>query len=270
VADHFTLYAQPIVDLATGSRERRELLLRLREPDGRVVGPKAFIGAAERFGLINEIDRWVVGAALALLDAERAEATAYAINVSGLSLGDPGLIALIADGLGHAGIDPARLTVELSEQAAMADIDVARNFVGALREIGAGVALDDFGSGVRSFGCLRELAVGVVKIDGELIRRLPGSERDHVVVKAIADVARAFGMRTVAEHVGSAATLAVLREAGVDFAQGYHLGRPRPARSGHAAPRRRGPRSRTGSGTQAPAAASSSVTRAAAAASRRV
>jgi diguanylate cyclase (GGDEF)-like protein/PAS domain S-box-containing protein len=225
--EHLTLYAQPIVDVATGACVRHELLLRLREPDGGIVPPKAFLPAAERFGLINDIDRWVVGAAIDLIAAADATTT-YAINVSGLSLGDGGLLTLIADGLARAGLDPRRLVVEVAEADAVTDLNVAREFMLGLREIGCLSALDNFGSGFSSFAAVRELPLDLLKIDGELIRPLPGAEHDRVLVKAIVDVARALGMRTVGEHVGSAEALAALRDAGVDLAQGYLLGRPRP------------------------------------------
>jgi len=229
VHEHFKLYAQPIVDLATGTADQHELLLRLREPDGRTITPKAFIGAAERFGLVSEIDRWVIAAAVELIASRPGEPTRYAINMSGLSVADGSVLTLIADELERAQVDPARLVVELSEAAAVADLDGARSFVEGLRQLGVGAALDDFGSGTGSFTCLRELPVEFVKIDSRLIRALPGGEQDVVLAKAIVDVARAFGMRTVAEHVGSAETLALLRRTGVELAQGYHLGRPRPA-----------------------------------------
>jgi EAL domain-containing protein (putative c-di-GMP-specific phosphodiesterase class I) len=229
-SEHLLLFAQPIVDVATGARVHEELLLRLREPDGRIVPPKAFLPAAERFGLINDIDRWVVRAAIALIGARGpADATSFAINISGLSLGDAGLLALIADECSRARVDPARLVVEVAETAAAVDVEVTQSFLRGVRELGAGAALDNFGSGFSSFAWLHELPLDLLKIDGELIRPLPGGEPDRVLVKAIVDVAHALGMRTVAEHVGSAACHAAVRDAGVDLAQGYHLGRPRPA-----------------------------------------
>jgi len=236
--DHFALYAQPIVDVASGASTGIELLLRLCEPDGHIVPPRVFIGAAERFGLINEIDHWVVRTALALIAVRGDEATTYSINVSGLSMGDPGLVSMIAAELERASLDPGRLLVEVTETAAGADFDLAREFVLALRQIGCRSALDDFGTGLDSLRCLRALPVDLVKIDGELIRPLPGDESDRALVKAIIDVSHAFGVQTVAEHVTSEAALAALREIGADFAQGHHLGRPRPALTRQVSPRR--------------------------------
>jgi len=223
---HFRLYAQPILDLASGTLARHELLLRLHEADSTIVLPGAFIGTAERFGLINEIDRWVLGEAIRLLGTH--ERASFSINVSGLSIGDPTLLTLIETQLAHAGVDPARLAFELGEPAALADLDAARAFVTGLRRIGCGAALDDFGAGFGSFACLRQLPVDSVKIDGTFVRALPGDEHDRLLIRAIVDVARGLGIRTVAEQVGSAAALAMLREQGVDFAQGYQIGRPRP------------------------------------------
>ena len=162
---HFALYAQPIVDLATDAVVRHELLLRLREPDGRVAPPKAFMPAAERFGLSNEIDRWVVRSSLELMAASGGR-DGYAINVSGLSIGDAGLVALLGAEIARAGVDPARLMVEITEAAAINDIDATRDFLHGLREIGCGSAIDDFGAGLSSFNHLRELPVDLVKIDG--------------------------------------------------------------------------------------------------------
>jgi diguanylate cyclase (GGDEF)-like protein/PAS domain S-box-containing protein len=222
---HFCLYAQPVMDLASGRANRHELLLRLREADASIVLPREFIGTAERFGLINEIDRWVVREAVRLLAAR--EGSIFSINVSGLSIADPTLLTLIDSELAAAGVDPARLVLELGETAALADLEASRQFVAGLRRIGCGAALDDFGAGFGSFACLRHLPVDFVKIDGEFVRGLPGDEHDRLLVGAIVDVGRGLGIRTIAEEVGSAAALAMLREQGVDFAQGYHIGRPR-------------------------------------------
>jgi len=168
------------------------------------------------------------------------------LNLSGLSIGDAGIVSLLGAELGRSGIDPGRIVVEVTEPAATVDIDLTRDFLRAVGDLGVRSALDDFGSGLSSFGCLRELPVDLVKIDGALIRPLPGGLHDLALVRAIVDVAHAFGMLTVAEHVGSEGALAALRDAGVDFGQGYHLGRPRPAassRAGHVAAAHAGARS---------------------------
>jgi diguanylate cyclase (GGDEF)-like protein/PAS domain S-box-containing protein len=228
--DHFALYEQPIVELETGAVDRHELLLALREPDGRVAPPNDYLAAAERFGLIHEIDRWVIRAAVELIAARGdGDRRGYTLNLSGPSIGERGVVALIGDELAGAGVDPGRLVIEVTEPAATVDLDLTRDFMDAVGELGVRSALDDFGSGLSSFACLRELPVDLVKIDGGLVRPQPGGERDLVLLKAIVDVAHAFGMRTVAEHVSSAAALASLRQTGVDFGQGDHLGRPRPA-----------------------------------------
>jgi EAL domain-containing protein (putative c-di-GMP-specific phosphodiesterase class I) len=227
--ERFELYSQPIVEIASGRVDRYELLLRLREEDGRIVLPGAFVGVAERFGLIGEIDRWVVRRAVAALAAQpRGASCGYMVNLSGVSIGDPQLLPLIAAEIERGGIDPARLVFEVTETAAITDIQTASEFMHGLRRIGCGSALDDFGSGFGSFVYLKHLPVDYLKIDGEFVRNLPGTAQDRALVKAIIDVAHSLGKRTVPECVGSQAALAVLREYGADFAQGYHLGRPRP------------------------------------------
>ena len=210
-AQHFTLYAQPIVDLATGASDRDELLLRLREPDGRVVSPKAFIGPAERFGLIGEIDRWVIRSAAALLGARVGAERGVTINLSARSMGEPGTLELIAGELEAARIDRARLAVEVDAAAASADPEIAREFVLGVHEIGCGSELDTFGSGPHTFECLREVPVDMAKIDGALVRRLPGGKRDRALVRAIVDATHAFGVRVGAVQVAGAQALDVLR-----------------------------------------------------------
>jgi diguanylate cyclase (GGDEF)-like protein/PAS domain S-box-containing protein len=223
----FELYAQPIVELSTSEPHHHELLLRLCD-NGNVVLPGTFIGTAERHGLIKEIDRWVITRAVGLI-AERTESEPrFAVNLSGASVGDPAQHSFIERSVDERGIDPARIIFEVTETAAIADLDAARRLVACLHEIGCSVALDNFGSGFGSFAYLRYLPIDYLKIDGHFIRQLPGSIEERLLVKAIVDVARGLGKRTVAEHAGSDAAIAVLRELGVDFAQGFHLGEPKP------------------------------------------
>jgi diguanylate cyclase (GGDEF)-like protein/PAS domain S-box-containing protein len=226
--DRFELYAQPIFDLATERSDRHELLLRLHDEDNQIVLPGAFIATAERFGLIGEIDRWVVRHAIRLLAREPRSATISMVNLSGISIGDPQLLSLIAAEIDRARVDPARLVFEVTETAAIRDIHVAREFMQGLSRIGCKSALDDFGSGFGSFAHLKHLPVDYLKIDGEFVRHLPGNTQDRALVKAIIDVARSLDMRTIAEHVGSDEASSVLRDHGADYAQGYHLGRPEP------------------------------------------
>jgi len=223
----FELYAQPIVELADPTSSRYELLLRMHE-DGSVVLPGAFIDTAERHGLIGEIDHWVLSEALTVVGRYPDPDAVFAVNVSGASMSDAGLLEMIDRSVAQRAIDPARLILEVTETAAIADLDAARAFVDRLHRIGCQVALDDFGSGFGSFTYLKYLPIDYLKIDGDFIRQLPGSLEDRLLVKAIVDVARGLGKRTVAEHAGSDRAIALLREYGVDFAQGFHLGKPRP------------------------------------------
>ena len=226
--DRFELHAQPITELATGDVRHFELLLRMRDADGTLLMPAGFMPTAERFGVIAEIDRWVVRRAVRILAEDPRGDSTYAVNLSGVSVGDPELLSLIEEEITTAAVDPRRLIFEFTETAAVKDLGASREFTDGLTRIGCGSALDDFGSGFGSFSYLKHLPVQYVKIDGDFVRNLPGSQDDRVLVKAIIDVARGLNKRTVAEFVSSDEALALLSEYGVDFAQGFHLGAPQP------------------------------------------
>jgi diguanylate cyclase (GGDEF)-like protein/PAS domain S-box-containing protein len=229
--DRLILYCQPILDLSTNEICQHELLLRLpdegmREP----LPPSAFLYGAERFGLIQAIDGWVVRKAIGLI-AEHARAgrdLVLNVNLSGKSIGDLKLAALIEEALTETGIDPARLTFELTETAAIANVEDAKAFAGRLRARGCQFALDDFGAGFGSFYYLKNFPFDWLKIDGDFIRSLATSPMDQLVVEAIVSIARGMGKKTVAEFVGDESTVDLLRKIGVDCAQGYHIGVPRP------------------------------------------
>src|SRR3954471_15900258 len=224
--DRFTLYWQPIVDLAGGEATRYELLLRMIGSDGAIVLPGAFIEVAERFGLIGELDRWVIRRAIRLL-AER-EDVQLEVNVSGCSLTDAELPSFVERELSGAGVDPGRLIFEITETSAIADMEQAREFAERLTRLGCRFALDDFGAGFSSFHYLKYLPLDYLKIDGDFVRKLASSPTDRLVVKAMVDIARGMGMKTIAEFVEDAETVELLRELGVDYSQGYHHGRPVP------------------------------------------
>ncbi|HEV2923836.1 MAG TPA: EAL domain-containing protein [Solirubrobacteraceae bacterium] len=228
--DLFVLHYQPIVSLLDGGVSHYEALVRLAdEPHGRLVGPGSFLPAAERYGLVREIDRLVLGKVLALLAEERDERGAsVAINVSTLSVTDGAMLTRIERGLARRGVDPSRLIVEVTETAAISDMGRARAFCEGVQALGCGVALDDFGSGFGSFQYLKNLPFDFLKIDGDFIRALPVSTTDQLVVKALANVVRGMGRLTIAEFVGDGATLALLHDYGVDYAQGFAVGRPAP------------------------------------------
>jgi PAS domain S-box-containing protein len=220
----FELFAQPIIDLTTGATVSHELLLRMRERDGGMRLPGAFLPAAERCGLIRELDRWVIGEAAKLA----GEGHHVELNLSAASLGDPGLYEDFADALIQHSAEPANIGVELTETAIMQDEELAGTFIERLGTLGCELALDDFGTGFGGFGYLKRLPVDFLKIDIEFVRDLRTNMASRHVVQAVVGLAAAFGHRTVAEGVEDEQTLDMVREMGVDLAQGYGIGRPAP------------------------------------------
>lgn len=230
--DGFELFLQPIMDLASGRISQYEALLRLADEGGSYVLPGAFLDVAERFGLMRDIDRWVVRRAVRLAaELERAGIDAgLEVNLSARALADSEILDLIRRELAAAGVAPARLIFEITETAAAAGIGRAQQFILSLKALGCRFALDDFGVGFSSFSHLKLLPVDYLKIDGSFIRQLPRDVVDQHLVRAMVEVAHGLGKRTVAEFVGDAETVAVLRKLGVDYAQGWHVGKPRPVR----------------------------------------
>jgi diguanylate cyclase (GGDEF)-like protein/PAS domain S-box-containing protein len=229
--DRLILHCQPILDLGTNQICQYELLLRLpNDRGGEPLLPSTFLYAAERSGLILSIDGWVIRRAIALIAAHTRAGRKLVLNVnlSGKSIGDRRLAALIEEALAEAGIDPARLTFELTETAAIANVEEAKIFANRLRSQGCHFALDDFGAGFGSFSYLKNFPFDCLKIDGDFIRGLTTSTVDQLVVRALVDIARGMGKKTVAEFVTDEKTAGLLRKLGVDSAQGYHIGMPRP------------------------------------------
>ena len=233
--DLFVLHYQPIVSLTDGGVVHYEALLRLAdEPEGRLIAPARFLPAAERYGLITEIDRMVLEKVTAMLGSGGGQSgvgecgVGVAMNLSALSVTEGGMLSDIQRALERHGADPARLVVELTETAAISDMKRASAFCAGVHELGSSIALDDFGVGFGSFGYLKRLPFRYLKIDGDFIRGLPGSPTDQLVVKALVAVVHGMGSQAIAECVGDEATLCLLRRYGVDFAQGFHVGRPRP------------------------------------------
>jgi len=215
------VYAQPIFDLRKECVAREELLVRMLDENDDVIPPSSFLPTAERLGLITDIDRLVLAKAVEL--AGRSQP--IAVNVSGASLADPRLIAdvraAIADGL-----NPAWLDFEITETAAITNMDHARNFAQAVTAMGCGLGLDDFGTGFSSFSYLKELPIQHLKIDIEFIRELPRSPTDQRLVQALVQFAKAFGQETVAEGIEDSETLGMVRAFEIDYAQGFHIGEP--------------------------------------------
>jgi EAL domain-containing protein (putative c-di-GMP-specific phosphodiesterase class I) len=224
----FELLAQPIRGLAPGSGDVYELLLRLRAIDGDLIPPGSFLPDAERFELIQQIDRWVFDRAIHILAEQRAlgHDIVLSVNMSGKTLGDPNILDDLGSMIADCPVEPGRLIVEVTETAAIINIDKARVVARGLRDLGCRFALDDFGAGFASFYYLKHLDFDYLKIDGEFIRNLPQNPTDQLVVRSVVDIARGVGAQTIAEFVADDETVDCLRALGVDYGQGYHLGRP--------------------------------------------
>ena len=227
-SEGFVMVAQPILDLHTGAVNRYELLLRLEGADGELIPPGEFLHIAERFRLIQAIDRWVVTQAISVLEAWQLAGcdNALEVNISGASMTDPAVIDFIEQRVWAADFDARLLVFEITETAAIVNMHQARTFAERLSLLGCQFALDDFGSGFGSFRYLKHFPTSCLKIDGEFIRNLTTSETDQVTVKAIVEIAAGLGKHTVAEFVEDSETMAMLEALGVDYVQGYHIGKP--------------------------------------------
>jgi diguanylate cyclase (GGDEF)-like protein/PAS domain S-box-containing protein len=230
--DRFVVHAQPIAEIATGAISQYELLLRMQDEHGQVVPATAFLATAERFDLVQEIDRWMIRKAIHLIAERSAHGSHHKleVNISAKSIADPDLPSMIESELHESGINPSLLILEITETTAIANMDEAVDFATRLSRLGCGFALDDFGRGFGSFYYLKHLPLNYLKIDGDFIRNLAHNLVDQQVVKAVVQVAKALGYKTIAEHVQDEATILALRHYGVDYMQGYHVGRPRAVR----------------------------------------
>jgi len=236
--DRLRLATQPIRSLASGGIERYELLLRMTGENGELLPAASFIEVAERSGMVQELDRWVVARALELIgERERAGApVSLHMNISGASVTDLSVLEFIERRLDEGEADPARCTFEITQTARVEDYETAGAFADRLTEFGCEVAIDDYGAGFGPFAYLKKVPFDVIKIDGTFIRDMPRNDADQLVVKAIVEIARGLGKQTIAEFVQDDATTQMLREYGVDMAQGYHLGKPVDAAEGLAVP----------------------------------
>lgn len=222
--DRFVLYAQPIVDLRSGKVVQSELLLRMREPNGEIVGPGSYLHIAEQYGLIGDIDLWVIERGVEVAATGRP----VEINLSACSVGDQAVLDHIERCIQNTGADPALIVFEITETALVNDADAARDFAERLHSLGCKLALDDFGTGYGGFTYLKQLPVDYLKIDIEFVRDLATNPGSRHVVEAVVALARGFKLQTVAEGVEDSAAYELLHELGVDFAQGYHIARPGP------------------------------------------
>lgn len=231
--NRFELYAQPIVPIiASETAQTFELLLRMWDENGEMVSPAVFVPAAERYGLMGLVDRWVIRAAMQMhaKHCRHGEHVRFAVNLSAESLSDSSLWPYVAEQLAKTGIPPAALTFEVTETGLIGNFDHARGFVRSARQVGCKVALDDFGTGLSSLSYLKQFALDAIKIDGAFIRTLQSNVLDQAIVRSIAEIARSMKAATVAECVEDAAMLDLLGGLGVDHVQGWATGRPQPLR----------------------------------------
>ena len=227
--DELVLYLQPILDLATGRVIGAEALLRLVDGD-TLVTPNQFLDVAEQSDLIVQVDQWVIARSLELLGEIQRTWPDFRleVNLSGRSMGSPDVEETLRTGIDRHGVDPTGLVLEITETAAVADIQAARAFAQRQRAIGCRFALDDFGAGFGSFYYLKHLLFDYVKIDGEFVAQCHTNPTDSTILRAIVGITHSLGKQAIAEHVSEPEILEAVRAEGVDFAQGYHVGRPVP------------------------------------------
>jgi diguanylate cyclase (GGDEF)-like protein/PAS domain S-box-containing protein len=229
--DRFCLYAQSIESLNNSDKMHYELLIRMQDEHGRIVPPGAFLPAAERYNLIVQVDRWVIDNAFRLLEENPRildEVDFISINLSGHSLTDVGVLDFIISKLKQYSVDGNRFCFEITETAAISHLLLAENFIIELKKFGCRFALDDFGSGLSSFGYLKNLPVDYLKIDGVFVKDMMEDKIDYAMVKAINQIGHIMGMQTIAEFVEHDKTKHMLKEMGVDYAQGYAIHKPQP------------------------------------------
>lgn len=226
----FRLYAQPIESVGPERLRHYEILVRMLAGDGTVIPPGKFLPAAERFGLSDELDRWVFHETLAFLKSQQADASQcqYSVNLSGKSLANREFLDEVVATLQRNPLLARRLCFEITESSAIGRFDVASAFIGEVHACGARVALDDFGSGMSSFGYLKKLTIDYLKIDGMFIRDLLGDASNQAIVKTIVSMAQAFNVETVAEFVEDRNVAEHLASMGVDYVQGFGIGKPQP------------------------------------------
>jgi diguanylate cyclase (GGDEF)-like protein len=230
--EQFLLYFQPIVPLQQKENgDHYEVLIRMQGEEGEIITPQHFLPAAENYHLSNRIDCWVIRAAVRWLE-QHEEAlrrlSLCSINLSGLSLGNQQVLDCIVNIFASSPVPREKICFEITETAAMARMDAAIEFMHKLKGEGFLFSLDDFGSGLSSFGYLKNLPVDFLKIDGMFVRNMAKDKFDHTIVKSIAEIGRVTGKKTVAEFVEDQAAAEHLRVLGIDYAQGYFYSEPRP------------------------------------------
>jgi diguanylate cyclase (GGDEF)-like protein/PAS domain S-box-containing protein len=229
--DSFCLYAQAIEPMNGNTSSHYELLIRMLDENGMIIPPGTFLRAAERYKLITQIDQWVVENALSLLKGHPAflkKIQFISINLSGPSLADDSFLQFVTNLIKHSNIDGTKICFEITETAAISNLFRAKKFISVLREFGCRFALDDFGSGLSSFGYLKNLSIDYLKIDGMFVKGIVDEPIDRAMVKSINEIGQVMGMKTIAEFVENDAIRDMLKELGVNYAQGYGVAKPMP------------------------------------------
>ena len=231
--NRFELYVQPIVATVDGpsTGPALEIFVRMMDGDAAAVGPSQFLKTAERYRLMPLVDRWVVQTALAAIGRgglKVPEGRSVAINIAGQTLGDTQFLEFVVDCFDRTGVAPSQICFEVTENSVVSNLDFARRFIGVLHGMGCKFALDNFGSGLGSFSNLKTLAMDYLKIDGSFMRNIARDTVNQAMVSAMIKLARTLDFKTIAEHVEDQASLEAARKMGIDFIQGYIIGRPQP------------------------------------------
>lgn len=207
-----------------------ELLIRLLDEEGKIIPPLAFIPAAERYNLMTSIDRWVVRKAFETFSVNAGVASdwLFSINLSGQSLSEKGFLHYVIDLFDKTGVQPDRICFEITETTAMANLSRATQFIAVLKGMGCRFSLDDFGTGLSSFAYLKALNVDFLKIDGSFVRHIVSDPVNLAVVEATNQIGHAMGIQTIAEFVENDEIIEILRQIGVNYAQGYGVEKPHP------------------------------------------
>lgn len=229
--NRFCLYAQEIFPLDKSESKHFELLIRMLDEKGKIVPPGRFLPAAERYNLIEKLDAWVVLHACTFISrhaSDLADVSLFTINLSGPSLTNNAFLEHIIQVFKHSGVAPSKICFEVTETVAISNLDSAVSFIKTLRDLGFRFALDDFGSGISSFGYLKNLPVDYLKIDGMFVKGIAHDPIDYAMVKSINEIGQIMGMQTIAEFVENDEIKVKLQELGVNYGQGYGLGKPKP------------------------------------------
>lgn len=224
----FMLYVQEIRPLSSQASSHYEVLLRYQDESGEIIPPGAFLPPAERYGISPKIDRWVVCQVCHLLTSDLGQDITLSVNLSGLSINDPEFLKYVRQSIEEFSVPPERICFEITETATISNLNEAVSFIQQMKEIGCQFSLDDFGSGLSSFGYLRTLPVDYVKIDGIFVKNICRNEVDRAMVRSINEIGQLMGKQTVAEFVEDQASADLLQEIGVDYVQGYGISKPEP------------------------------------------